>query len=205
MHLHPKLVLALTGVLLLATGCTPSSAPAEFDDIVSYAPPPWYQMITVKDDGIEQDWRIETVPQLWEEPLPPELAGTGMLIRANIDQRDPRQPSTKTFLRYCSEMAAAIAEEPGVSRVEDLPDRQIDDAKACGVAWQQGEGENRQVMMRWDLCRRDGCWSFQLHSGPGQDVVNGHLLSSLQTVRFIPRPAKVDDVLVPPQPGATES
>ena len=199
-------VLGVAAVLALLVGCggTPP-APVVFEDVVAFEPPPGYEVSRIEGDGGEWDWRVSQ----W---FPPVMEGqgleddSGMLIRSGMEVRDPERPSVETFEQYCAGLPAAVGERPGVSRVEVLPDRRFDDATACGVAWQQGEGEERQVVMRWDLCRRDGCWSFEVYGARGSDVVSGDFLSFLQTVRFVPKPPDQSDLVLPrPSPSATKS
>ncbi|MDO5067169.1 MAG: hypothetical protein Q4D96_07815 [Propionibacteriaceae bacterium] len=194
-------VVAFLGLLV---GCSaPPSPPVDFDDVVVFEPPPGYETRRVDGGGAEPDWQVVQ----WFPPKERGQGGedgSGMLIRSGMEDRDPRKPSVATFEQYCAGLLAAVEAESGVSKAEVLRDRQIDDSTACGVAWQQGEGDQRQVMMRWDLCRRDGCWSFQVHGARGSDVVSGSFLSFLQTVRFVPKPPQRSD-LVFPEPTATNS
>lgn len=196
---------SLVAFSALLVGCSPPlSEPVVLEDVVAFEPPPGYEVRRVDVDGGAQEWRVTQWFSRLEEEEGAVPDGSGILIRSGIEVGNSTKPSVETFEQYCAGLPEAVGGEPGVSRVEVLPDRRFDDATACGVAWQDKDGDNRQVVMRWDLCRRDGCWSFEVRGARGSDVISGDFLSFLQTVRFVPEPSEHPD-LVFPSPSATQS
>ncbi|RRD05347.1 hypothetical protein EII34_06330 [Arachnia propionica] len=207
--MNNALISALCVALLAGCGGSPEPVPSqEFDDVVALEPPPGYEFIAVGDSEPVHDWEIRLSSD-WPDLIDYDPGvGAGMVIQSGMGDRDPLKPSMGRFDEFCAEVAAAVPLEEGVSRVEALPRRLIDDGPACGLAWQQGEGETAQVVMRWDLCRRDGCWRIVIKGAEGRDHVRGEFLTSLETLRFVPRPVVGDDVVVPspePSPSATKS
>ena len=185
---------------------TLSSSPAP-DDVVALEPPPGYEFTAAGDSEPVRDWQVRRGSLSSHAIDYDPGVGAGMVIQSGMEDRDPLKPSMGRFDEFCAEVAEAVPLEEGVSRVEVLPRRLIDDGPACGLAWQQGEGETAQVVMRWDLCRRDGCWRIVIKGAEGRDHVRGEFLTSLETVRFVPRPVAGDDVVVPsmsPSPSTSK-
>lgn len=210
-----RLAVAVCAGVVLVSGCArldgpePSPSASEvFDDVVALEPPRGYEFLGVSESEPVRDWEVRrghlVVHELDHDPGEGEM----MIIQSGVESRDPAHPGPEGMAEFCAGLVQSVAAEEGVSRVEQLPERLIDDAQACGVAWQQGEGDTAQVVMRWDLCRRDGCWRFIIKGAQGRDHVRGDFRKSLRTVRFVPRPVVGEDAVVntpEASPTATKS
>ncbi|MDO5067171.1 MAG: hypothetical protein Q4D96_07825 [Propionibacteriaceae bacterium] len=161
-------------------------------------PPRGYEFVVLGDSEPVRAWEVRRGTLSSHKVEYDPGVGAGMVIQSGMEERDPLKPSVGRFDEFCVEAAGVVEKEEGVTRLERLPRRLIDDAPACGLAWQLGEGETAQVMMRWDLCRRDGCWRIIIKGAEGRDHIRGEFMTALETVRFVPRPVVGEDAEVPP-------